>query len=68
MRNAIVLAGVLGFSLPLFACGLQPDPPLEIPQSAYGGMGDIMAHCMQYASESTCLRQTWGGDGDGGFQ
>jgi hypothetical protein len=43
---------------PLAACPLQPDPRPEVPLAAYGGMGD----CMEYASESTCLKQTWGGD------
>jgi len=46
----------------LAGCGIQPDPPPDIPLSAYGGMGDVMAKCMQYASESYCYRNTWGSD------
>ncbi|MCU0838641.1 MAG: hypothetical protein MUE49_07950 [Rhodospirillales bacterium] len=46
----------------MVACSLQPDPPPEFPLSAYGGMGDVMAKCMQYASESVCYQQTWGSD------
>ena len=46
----------------LAGCSLQPDPPPPIPPSAYGGMGDRMGQCLQYASESACLKQTWGGD------
>lgn len=53
---ATVLATVLA------ACSLQPDPPPEVPLSAYGGMGDRMGECMKYASESYCLKETWGGD------
>ncbi len=56
------LAAILAAAATLVACGIQPDPPPEFPLSAFGGMGDVMAKCMQYASESTCLRQTWGGD------
>jgi hypothetical protein len=44
------------------ACGLQPDPPPRVPMEAYGGTGDIMARCMQFASESYCQRETWGGN------
>jgi hypothetical protein len=32
-----------------------------MPLAAYGGMGDRMGQCMEYASESTCLKQTCGG-------
>lgn len=60
-RPAFVLAALLA----LAGCGLKPDPPPEFPPSAFGGMGTEMAKCMQYASEDYCLRQTWGGDGDG---
>ena len=42
-------------------CGLQPDPPPSLPVTAYSGSGDVMAKCMQYASESYCERQIWGG-------
>jgi hypothetical protein len=48
----------------LAACSLQPDPPPDVLLSAYGGMGDRMGKCMQYASESVCLRQTWGSEDD----
>jgi hypothetical protein len=56
------LAGILAAAVTLVACSLQPDPPPEFPLSAYGGMGDVMAKCMQYASESVCYQQTWGSD------
>ena len=44
------------------ACGLQPDPPPAFDRSDYSGTGDKMAACMQYASESYCERQVWGGN------
>jgi hypothetical protein len=53
---------LLIFATILAGCGIQPDPPPDIPLSAYGGMGDVMAKCMQYASESYCYRNTWGSD------
>lgn len=43
------------------ACSLSPTPPPSIPIEAYGGMGDRMAQCMQFASESYCEQQVWGG-------
>ena len=43
------------------ACQLTPDPPPQIDKSAYSGTGDLMARCMQYASESYCEREVWGG-------
>lgn len=58
----IRFAALIGSVATLAACGLQPDPPPEVPLSAYGGMGDRMGACMKYASESYCLRETWGGD------
>jgi hypothetical protein len=41
------------------AAGRSPQP---IAKSDYSGTGDLMARCMQYASESYCERQIWGGD------
>jgi len=49
-------------AMALASCGIKPDPPPDIPLSAFGGMGDVMAKCMQYASESYCYRSTWGSD------
>lgn len=46
----------------LAACSLQPDAPPRVLASAYGGMGDVVGKCMQYASESYCVRQAWGSD------
>lgn len=43
-------------------CSANFSAPPQIPQSAYSGTGDLMAQCMQYASESYCERQIWGGD------
>lgn len=56
-----LVAAFVSVSL-LTACSLQPDHPPEVLLSAYGGMGDRMGECMRYASESACLRQTWGDD------
>lgn len=44
------------------ACIVQPDAPPQILASAYGGIGDRVGKCIQYASESTCIRQSWGSD------
>ncbi len=43
-------------------CGANSSAPPQIPQSAYSGTGDLMAQCMQYASESHCEREIWGGN------
>lgn len=60
--NAVAApAFALAVLLALAGCGLQPDPPPEVSPSAYGGMGAEMAKCMQYASESYCLQEIWGG-------
>lgn len=56
------LIGFAGVGLPLAACAIEPDPPPSFPPSAFSGMGDVMAKCMQYASQSTCERSTWGSD------
>jgi hypothetical protein len=50
----ILLAGATG-------CPVQVDPPPTVAPEAYGGMGDRMAECMQYGSESYCEREVWGG-------
>jgi hypothetical protein len=42
--------------------GSNSSPPPQIPQSAYSGTGDLMAQCMQYASQSYCEREIWGGN------
>jgi hypothetical protein len=43
-------------------CGATLSAPPEIPKYAYSGTGDLMAQCMQYASESYCEREIWGGN------
>ena len=43
-------------------CGATLSAPPEIPKSAYSGTGDLMAKCMQYASESYCEHDIWGGN------
>lgn len=58
----IRLMSAIMIAAPLAGCSLQPDPPPQVQLSAYGGMGDRMGQCLQYASESACLKQTWGGD------
>ena len=42
-------------------CSANSNAPPQIPHSAYSGTGDLMAQCMQYASESYCEREIWGG-------
>lgn len=55
-------SGIVAFSLMLAGCGLHPDPPPSFPVTAFGGTGDLMARCMQYASQSYCEQSIWGGD------
>ncbi|MBK8209519.1 MAG: hypothetical protein IPK78_05645 [Rhodospirillales bacterium] len=43
-------------------CALQPDQPAAFDRSDFSGTGDKMAACMQYASESYCEREIWGGN------
>jgi hypothetical protein len=62
MRAVFRRAGVAGALLLVTACGLRPDPPPSFPVSAFGGTGDLMARCMQYASQSYCEQDIWGGD------
>ena len=47
---------------PAAACGSNAEQPRQILKSDYSGTGDLMAHCMRYASESYCEREVWGGD------
>lgn len=56
---AVVLSSLVG------GCGLQlqPTPPPQFDMVDFGGTGDLMTKCMQYASQSYCERQIWGGDG-----
>lgn len=42
------------------ACGSE-SKQRPIQKSDYGGTGDLMARCMQHASESYCEREVWGG-------
>ncbi len=42
-------------------CELHPDPPPQFESTNYGGEGDRMAQCMQFASESYCEQKIWGG-------
>ena len=44
------------------ACGLQPDPPPTFDRSEFSGTGDRMAQCMQFASQSYCEQEIWGGN------
>ena len=47
----IRLISAVVIAVPLAGCSLQPDPPPQVQLSAYGGMGDRMGQCLQYASE-----------------
>jgi hypothetical protein len=58
VRRAV---GLLVLSLTIAGCGLTPDPPQQVDRSDYSGTGDLMAKCMQYASQSYCEREIWGG-------
>jgi hypothetical protein len=62
MRAVFRRAGVAGLGLLLAGCGLHPDPPPSFPATAFGGTGDLMARCMQYASQSYCEQDIWGGE------
>lgn len=53
--------GAMLIVLTASACAADRSPQ-PIAKSEYGGTGDLMARCMQYASESYCERQIWGGD------
>ena len=48
--------------LAISGCGLQPAPPPQFSQSDFNGTGDKMAACMQFASQSYCEREIWGGN------
>lgn len=60
------MAGAIGIvCLAIIAtsgCGLQPDPPVAFDRSDFSSTGDKMSACMQYASESYCEREIWGGN------
>ncbi|MBK8176731.1 MAG: hypothetical protein IPK66_16190 [Rhodospirillales bacterium] len=43
------------------ACGLQPDPPPQFDSTDFAGTGKEMARCMEFASQSTCENEIWGG-------
>jgi hypothetical protein len=62
MRTAAKLVSALFLLVATGGCGSDAGPPSEIPKSAYSGTGDLMAQCMQYASESYCEREIWGGN------
>jgi hypothetical protein len=55
-RIALAVAAVL-----LVGCGIEPDPPPHFKASDFGGTGYEMARCMQFASQSACEQEIWGG-------
>jgi len=59
-RRSAALAAALLFAA-VSACSVQPDPPPSFPTDAFSGTGDLMARCMQFASQSYCEQQVWGG-------
>jgi hypothetical protein len=62
MRTAAKVVSALFLLVAASGCGSNSSAPPQIPQSAYSGTGDLMAQCMQYASESYCEREIWGGN------
>jgi hypothetical protein len=63
MRKAMCRLGVVALLVPAAAgCGLQPDPPPQFDRSDFSGTGDRMAACMQFASQSYCEQEVWGGN------
>jgi hypothetical protein len=65
MRKTGAKTAALLLTSHLAGCGLQlqPTPPPQFDYVDFGGTGDLMSKCMQYASQSYCERQIWGGDG-----
>jgi hypothetical protein len=64
-RKRRIASGICVACVVLFAtagCGLRPDPSPAFDRSDFSGTGDKMAACMQYASESYCEREVWGGN------
>jgi hypothetical protein len=62
MRTAAKFVSALFFLVTASGCGSNSGAPPQVPQSAYSGTGDLMTQCMQYASESYCEREIWGGN------
>jgi hypothetical protein len=63
MRMAVRIVGFFLLLIAANGCGSDASaPPPQIQTSEYSGTGDLMARCMQYASESHCEREIWGGD------
>jgi hypothetical protein len=60
-KSAKVACGIVTLFM-LSSCGLQPDPPPHFDPGDFTGTGTEMAKCMQYASESYCEREIWGGN------
>lgn len=56
LRSGVALAVLLAAG-----CGLRPDPPPTLPITAFSGSGDLMARCMEYASQSYCEQKILGG-------
>ena len=61
MRLATLASGLVIFIV-VSGCGVKQDPPPQFSRSAFSGTGDLMAECMQYASQSYCEREIWGGN------
>lgn len=60
--GAVLLRTGLTCALFLVAgCGLRPDPPPQLPITAFSGNGDLMSKCMAYASQSYCELEILGG-------
>jgi hypothetical protein len=57
MRTLPILVTIVA----LAGCALQPDAPRQLAPSEFSGTGSAMAKCMQYASQSYCEDEIWGG-------
>ena len=60
MKTPMKLVAVV-FVLVLAACASDRERAQLISKSDYSGTGDLMARCMQYASQSYCEHEIWGG-------
>lgn len=58
--SVLIRLGAAMLVMAVAACASESKQP-PIQKSDYSGTGDLMARCMQHASESYCEREIWGG-------